>query len=115
MRLSRVCDLFFDTAASHITCTAARASGLRLVNAKQPLSLLPSLAWQPATAGTDTSWRIVRTASIASDATTLTLLSERLLPGGYLLALSGAAAPTPMYWVAKSCEIMVVVTKQAPP
>ena len=66
--------------------------GLRLVNATQPLSLLPSIAWPPATAGTDTSWRIVRTASIASDATTLTLLSERLLPGGYLLALSGAAA-----------------------
>jgi hypothetical protein len=63
--------------------------GLRLINATQPLSLLPSLIWQNPAANTDTSWRIVRTARIAPDQATLALLSERLLPGGYLLALSG--------------------------
>jgi hypothetical protein len=64
--------------------------GLRIIDAPLPVSTVPSLSWD-AVQNYDASWRIVRTAALAADSTTLTLLSERLLPGGYLTAENGDA------------------------
>ena len=73
--------------------------GLRLTNAPLPVSMVASVNWDsqaPPRGTTDDTWRLLRTVSTTPDnqgAASLKLLSEWLLPGGYLDPDTKSAVP----------------------